>query len=510
MAKTADRASEAERQEASEVVSTGQEGEMRMTADELTQRVVGVVTLPSVHRGRYRRLDEGKAERRIARRQRDRGSQSVGRLDVSRWRDRASGHVRLIEGKAGPSFYAALRLPDGGRMQRKLGRAWLSRSRPPAGYITRSQAEAKLEAILSGADESVPIRGTGVTFGQIAESWFAYVRDDRKRRPSTVADYRRELDRNLIPAMGKETPASSITPRDIDAYRERLVAEGRLSPRSINKRLVQLHAIFKRAQRVYGLPSNPVTGAERQPEPRSGDIRIVRPDEVEVIAGRMEEAQDAAFIRIAAYTGLRLGELRALRWDDIDWMRRFVHVRRSYTRTEEGPPKSGKVRSVPLSDQSARVLEELSRREHFIADEDLVFISPTGHRLDDSKIRRRFHDALDALGLPHARLHDLRHTFGTLAVQAFPLTDVQAFMGHANIQTTMIYVHHVPQHDAADRLTSLLNQASGDSSRRKMDAKSEAGGDRSEKNRLDEADSAWAGLDSNQGPTDYESAALTN
>jgi integrase len=50
------------------------------------------------------------------------------------------------------------------------------------------------------------------------------------------------------------------------------------------------------------------------------------------------------------------------------------------------------------------------------------------------------------------RSHDLRHTFGTIAVQASPLSDVKAFMGHADIQTTMIYVHHVPQHDAAERL----------------------------------------------------------
>jgi integrase len=53
--------------------------------------------------------------------------------------------------------------------------------------------------------------------------------------------------------------------------------------------------------------------------------------------------------------------------------------------------------------------------------------------------------------------HDLRHTFGTLAVQAFPLSDVMAMMGHAEISTTMIYVHHVPQHDAAARLTALTS-----------------------------------------------------
>lgn len=54
------------------------------------------------------------------------------------------------------------------------------------------------------------------------------------------------------------------------------------------------------------------------------------------------------------------------------------------------------------------------------------------------------------------RFHDLRHTFGTLAVQAFPLSDVKAYMGHADIQTTMVYVHHVPRVDTAERLSRLL------------------------------------------------------
>lgn len=69
------------------------------------------------------------------------------------------------------------------------------------------------------------------------------------------------------------------------------------------------------------------------------------------------------------------------------------------------------------------------------------------------------------------RFHDLRHTFGTLAVQAFSLTDVKAFMGHADIQTTMIYAHHVPQPDAADRLTKLLDTPPPDSARRTLDAR---------------------------------------
>lgn len=81
-------------------------------------------------------------------------------------------------------------------------------------------------------------------------------------------------------------------------------------------------------------------------------------------------------------------------------------------------------------------------------------------------MRSVFCDALKAAGLGHERhevrplrFNDLRHTFGTLAVPAWPLVDVQAYMGHAHIQTTMNYAHHVPRPDAADTLTDLVNRA---------------------------------------------------
>jgi integrase len=109
-------------------------------------------------------------------------------------------------------------------------------------------------------------------------------------------------------------------------------------------------------------------------------------------------------------------------------------------------------------DDAYRRLDELSNREHFTADDDRVFVNHVGDVLGQDLLRRRFAKALTAAGLPKIRLHDLRHTFGTLAVQAFPLSDVQAFMGHADIGTTMIYVHHVPQHDAADKLTRLVHR----------------------------------------------------
>jgi integrase len=127
-----------------------------------------------------------------------------------------------------------------------------------------------------------------------------------------------------------------------------------------------------------------------------------------------------------------------------------------------GPPKSGKVRSVPLIDQAAAALNDLSRRDRFTDDDDLVFVSAVGMPVEEVRLRGRFYATLERAGLKRLRLHDLRHTFGTIAVQAFPLSDVKAFMGHADIATTMIYVHHVPQQDAADKLSAVVQTAQAD------------------------------------------------
>jgi integrase len=119
-------------------------------------------------------------------------------------------------------------------------------------------------------------------------------------------------------------------------------------------------------------------------------------------------------------------------------------------------PKSGRVRSVPMVPQLAAALAKLGQREHFTGDEDLVFGNVVGEVEHDNLLRRRYSRALKAAGLPRVRFHDLRHVFGSTAVKAFPLSDVQAMLGHAHVTTTMRYVHHRPGRDDAQRLAAAF------------------------------------------------------
>ncbi len=375
----------------------------------------------------------------------------------------STGHVFLRRGSRGRVWYAKFRLPGGQQVQKCIGRHWDQSGRPPAGYLTKRLAESQLRELLADAQRgSLPLQNmSGATFGEACAEWLRYVEFDRERTRSTVSDYRSVVDRALLPALGESTPIEEVTMRTLDAYRAGLASEGRLSNRTINKHLVILHGIFKRAQRVWELPSNPASAVERQPVRNTGRFNVLSPVEIEALARAAETEQDSALFKTAAFTGLRLGELRALEWADVEFDKRLIHVRKGFTRWELGDTKSHKVRSVPMIDQVMEVLEDLAERPMWVTPEDLVFPSTTGFYFDDSRLRRRYKKALADAELEPMRFHDLRHTFGTIAVQAFPLSDVKAFMGHADIQTTMIYVHHVPQHDAAERLSQVVSSETG-------------------------------------------------
>lgn len=285
-----------------------------------------------------------------------------------------------------------------------------------------------------------------------------------------MRDYRNTVRRRLLPASGESTPVIGITTAQIDALRERLLAEGQLSRRSVHNVLVLNYSVLKRAKRKGWIPTNPAEDAERVTLKRSGDFNVLSPEEVFAVARAADDEQDAALFTVAAFTGLRMGELRALRWSDVDFANRNVFVRQNHVRDRVAAPKSGKMRSVPLIDQAGSALAKFSQRRHLKQPSDLVFPSDTGSYVDDGELRRRFYAALRRAGLGHKRLedpplrfHDLRHTFGTLAVQVWPLVDVQSYMGHANISTTMIYAHHVPKHNAADALSALVTEQSADS-----------------------------------------------
>ncbi len=372
-----------------------------------------------------------------------------------------TGHVFRVERKRGPVWYAKYRLPDGRQLQKKLGPAWTERGRPPAGYFTKRLAEDWLRDLLDQARRGtlVGLVRTGATFADVAAEFLRYAEHDRALKPSTLRGYRSILNAYLLPAFG-DRALEEITSADIEAWRRQLSSarfqedpERRdshpLANNSKNRIVTLLHGVFARACKVHGLPVNPVASVEHHPVRISGDIDVFSPEEVWALVRAATSEQDGAIFLTAAFTGLRRGELIAVRWRDIDFVGSVLRVRASYAGGALTAPKSGKVRSVPLAPEVAQALAQLSRREFFTDGDDLVFPGELGDYLDGSALRRRYTAALKRAGLRQLRFHDLRHTFGTRMIAKADIRRVQEWMGHADIQTTMRYLHYAPREEDA-------------------------------------------------------------
>src|SRR4029077_365101 len=134
---------------------------------------------------------------------------------------------------------------------------------------------------------------------------------------------------------------------------------------------------------------------------------------------------------------LRRSELLALRWQDVDFEQSSIRVFEGYTASQTGKPKSRKSHTVPMVAKVAHTLAELKQRGHHTGKTQLVFVSRNGGNVDASTLRRRYHATLQAAKPRRLRFHDLRHTFGSLAINTASIIQVQTWMGHADVNTTM-------------------------------------------------------------------------
>jgi integrase len=264
----------------------------------------------------------------------------------------------------------------------------------------------------------------------------------------------------LLPAFGS-LPLEDVTARRIEAWRAS-IGDGRpLTNRTRNKAVTILGGILERARKVYGLTSNPVREVEKLRERYDATrFDFYSPEEVWALVRAAASEQDGVIYLTAAFTGLRRGELVALRWRDVDFERSSIRVSGSYANGKLTTPKSGHGRVVPTVPEVAAALSRLSERASSTGDAALVFPGGVAEYLDGSALRRRFIAACARAELRPIRFHDLRHTFGTLAVRgAESIVELQAWLGHAEVRTTMRYTHYREQAGAAERLAVAFRPA---------------------------------------------------
>ncbi len=418
-----------------------------------------------------------------------------------------TGALVVTERRAGPVYEAKWRR-DGRQLKRSIGPAWLERDeetggwrprrgRVPEGHFDEKRATVRMAAMIAehererhaAEDGERARRERGVTFRDVASEWLEHLRRERGVKPATLRDYgyllaepgtphRRGAGKSagLILASFGDRPIAKITTKEVSAFLRELDGAA-TSPRSVNKYREVLSAIFNYAGRedTYGLAANPVKGTVKRRQPPPAVLDFYEPHEIEALAQHaaagshrgkqhpslgpdeiawraQEDAQDGELVRLAAYTGLRFGELLALRWGDVDMDARRIMVQRAVSAKVEGPTKSWQARLVPLADLAAEALNRLRARGHYTARGDYVFCSRLGRRLNSSAIRRRYKAAREAAGLRPLRFHGLRHAAGSLIARHADARFVQDFLGHSRIATTERYMHAKARPEDVERV----------------------------------------------------------
>jgi len=280
-----------------------------------------------------------------------------------------------------------------------------------------------------------------------------YVASNNK--PSEIESKRMILRRHLIPFFGPKR-LDQIKQREIEAYKSRKKrtedgVEG-LSPKTINNHLTVLRKMLSLSAEWELIPNVPPVKWMKVPAPEFDFLTFEEAEKIEKHA----PGEWRAMIALALATGLRLGELLALQWGDLDLVHGRVLVRRAVARGTVGTPKSGRSREVPLHD---RVVQVMKKHRHLRG--ELVFCDMDGRMFTKGACKCPLWTACRRAELRLIGWHVLRHTFAShLAMRGAPLKAIQELLGHASIEMTMRYAHLSPdvKRDAVRLLEIRGNQ----------------------------------------------------
>ena len=337
---------------------------------------------------------------------------------------------------------------------------------------TQAEVKEKLAKAIEKSKRVDTVRAEKYTLGQWMEIWFEnYARI--KVRPSFHATYRGYLDNHILPNIGN-IPLNRLTTLDIQKFYKKLLECGRVvraeskgQPRGLSAKTVRnLHQILSSAldlavqQRL--IPSNPAAGcalprAERQ------EIRTLTTDQLNAFFREAKASGVLELYYLDLATGLRRGELLGLRWEDIDWQHRELHIRRQLARVggkvTEAPLKTKNAyRTLPLGEDTIGVLAQQKEK---VGTSPWVFPGPAGGPLSPDSVLHMLHRVLERAGLPRLRFHDLRLTFATLALQnGIDVKTVSGMLGHYSAGFTLDTYAHVTtpaQRQAAALMRDLLS-----------------------------------------------------
>lgn len=301
-------------------------------------------------------------------------------------------------------------------------------------------------------------------FSEVAEKWLEYKKT--RCRETTWEMYQGHINNHFLELNDKRI--NLITTVTVEQFITARQFE-KIALASLRKILVTLNQIMKYAVRHRIIDFNPVIDAERPKatgKDQSNEISILTPEQIRALLDAEPDQKYRILFLTAILTGMRQGEILGLKWSDVDFNNKQIHVKRTFNHSRFFEPKTKQ--SVRKIDLAPLLVKELAlwKLKNSSQDEELVFQSETGTPICCfNMVRRHFIPALKIAKIPHIKFHALRHTYASLLIdQKENIKYIQNQLGHSTPNVTLsVYAHLMrsENQEAACRLENAIFQKSG-------------------------------------------------
>ncbi len=333
---------------------------------------------------------------------------------------------------------------------------------------TRKQAEAEKNRLIMAIEKGDVINESPIQLGSWMQEWLHLYCVNVEA--TTKCNYEGQISRYLIPIIG-HIPLKSLENAHIQAWVNKLSADG-LSPKTIRNVYMNLNSALKKAKLLKKINDNPCEGTEL-PKRVKPVFKIYTSDDMSTMLEAAKGTDMYFPLLVETMTGLRRGELLALRWSDIDFDEKVIHIHRNRVYAggkviEKKPKTSAGVRDLTIGDRFLEALR-MERTKYLcdkaeygyeFKDQDYVVRQWNGEPYHPQSWKNKWSRFIAEHGLEHIRFHDLRHSNVTALLESgVSMKTVQYRAGHSNISTTMdIYAHCTTkmQQDAGEKMDDLF------------------------------------------------------
>lgn len=337
-------------------------------------------------------------------------------------------------------------------------------------YANTKEEAIHLLNLLSLSVGSHKLYNRNITLGDWLDLWLdVYMKNNLKQ--STYTGYETYIKRHFKPILG-HLYLTDLTPMVLQNFYNFKIESEHLSPKTIANMNLCLHKALGQACKEGLVPTNPAS-ALNLPKSRRPEIEILTRDEQAALVRASYNHRYGVFIRLVLTTGLRVGELLGLMWEDVDLRRSILHVQRSLGRLQipnlpdnhagprtqivlQAPKTETSYRTIPLLPPALqdllqwKTIQEADKAAVGDAykESGMVVTNPYGGYVEPRTFSDYYHQILQLAGIGHFTFHALRHTFASRALeQGMDFKTLSALLGHTSVAFTMdTYAHVLDDH----------------------------------------------------------------